>query len=171
MDRRTRKQRPHKLRRKKRCVRLERLALPRLMTHKTSWLNIQTIVNDHEPARALHQLTPPAWSKTAQHRRSTRLRGRRQRAIVMWIEERKREHTITRELLPQCANRFDHLMHIDVRKNRKRENEIKLNTAIRNREIANAVRVVLRAVAIEMNKMRARVRVSSLLHHRTIDVD
>ena len=55
---------------------------------------------------------------------------------------------------------------------RKRENEIKLHpTAIGNREIANAVRVVLRAVAIEVNEMRARVRQPSLLDHRAIDVD
>ena len=63
-------------------------------------------------------------------------------------------------------------MHIDVRENRERENDVKLHAAaVRYREVANPVRVVLRAVTIEVNEVRARVREATLLDHRAIDVD
>src|SRR6476659_300271 len=62
-------------------------------------------------------------------------------------------------------------MRIDVRENRERENDVKLHTAIRYREVANPVRVVLRAVAIEVHEIRARIRETSLLDHGAVDVD
>src|SRR6185369_6553262 len=62
-------------------------------------------------------------------------------------------------------------MRIDMRENRKRENDVKLHAAIRYREVANSVRVVLRAVAIEVHEMRARISESSLLDDGAINVD
>ena len=58
-----------------------------------------------------------------------------------------------------------------VRKDRKRENKIKLDAAVRHRQMANPVRVVLRAVTIEMHEVSARIRAASLFHDRRIDVD
>ena len=63
-------------------------------------------------------------------------------------------------------------MCIDVRKNRERENDVKLHAAaIGYREVANSVWVVLRAVAIEVHEMRAWIRHASLLNDGAIDVD
>src|SRR6185369_15591871 len=117
MDRRTGKQLLHIVRLKKRRVRLERFALARLMTNEIAGLNVQTIINDHEPSRALNHLTFSTRSEIAQHRHPTRLRRSRQRPIILRIEERKREHTGTRKHPPKRANRFNHLVHIDMRKN------------------------------------------------------
>src|SRR6185503_12710575 len=47
--------------------RLERVALARLVTHKISRLDIKPVIDNHEPARALHHLALPAWSEIAQH--------------------------------------------------------------------------------------------------------
>src|SRR5690242_16196133 len=142
------------------------------MTHEVLRLNIQTIIDHVEPALDTGHLDPPTWTKIAQNRLPRWLRRRRQRSIILRIEKRERQHTITRQHPSQCTNRLHHLVHINMREHRERDDEIKLHaTAIRDREIANAMRVVLRAVAIEVDEMRARVREPSLLDDRAIDVD
>src|SRR5205085_1253230 len=154
-----------------RTERFERFAVASLVTQGIARLDKELLVDECKPTRAPHQVVVAAWTEIAQHGRAAWQTRIRQRAIVARLEEGKRQHAVSRQHAPQRTHQFNHLLLIDVRKNRKCKNEVELDAAIRNRLMTNAVRVVLRAVAIEVDEMRARISRPALFDHRGIDVD
>src|SRR6185369_9565153 len=138
-DPRIRKECFHKTHGEERAIRLQRLTQTRLMAQRVSRFYVQSIVDHNKPTRPPDQIILSAWPKISHHRRSSRQRRVRQRSIKPRVEKRKRQHAVRREHPPQRAHRLDHLPQIDVSKNRKREDDVELHAAIRNRQIANAV--------------------------------
>src|SRR6185503_1448007 len=56
-------------------------------------------------------------------------------------------------------------------KHREGDDDVKLHPAIRNRQIANSVWIVLRAVAVVVQEMSARIRPLTLLHYVQVQIE
>src|SRR4030095_1739326 len=56
-------------------------------------------------------------------------------------------------------------------KNRESDDDVKLHSTIRNRQIANSVWIVLRAVAVVVQEMSARISPLTLLHYVQIQIE
>ena len=171
MNRRSGKEQRHKICRKERTERLERPAGARLMTQRVPGFDKELIVDDYKPTRASHDLIIAACAEVPDHRRTARQRRIRQRTIVSRFEERKRQHSVRRQHPSQRRNKLNHFFLVHVREDGESKNKIKLHATVRNGLVTNPVRVVLRAVTIEVNKMSAWISRASLRDHRRVEID
>jgi len=68
-------------------------------------------------------------------------------------------------------NKLDHLNLVSVSKNGKREDEIELQTTIRDCEVTNPIRIELGTIAIVVHEVGPRITAATFFNGLTVQVD
>ena len=129
MHRSTREERRHIVRGKVRAIRLPILAAPFLLAQLIARLDMELAIDFYAPSRGAPCVDDALHLTISQ------------RAVIPRIAERKRNNPPRRQHATELLNELDHLFLVRVSENRERQNNIEPHPQLRDRQVANPLRV------------------------------